>query len=76
MADGDSLATLFSQHMHQTHQGRTAQTAEFRAAIDQLRADIRILGALALLGILALAGIQVTTPTVKLEQPVVAAVTK
>lgn len=64
------LASLFAEHMKQTHHDRRAQTAEFREAIGELRTDIRVLGALALLGILALAGIQVTTPTVKLSPAV------
>ena len=65
-----SLATLFAEHMKQTHHDRRAQTAEFRQVIGELRGDIRVLGVLALLGILALAGIQVTTPTVKLTPSV------
>jgi hypothetical protein len=56
-----SLASLFSEHMRQTHQDRRAQTAEFRQAIGELRTDIRILGALALLVLAALAGVQVVT---------------
>jgi hypothetical protein len=64
------LATLFGEHMRQTHHDRRAQTAEFRQVIGELRNDIRVLGVLALLGILALAGIQVTTPTVKLTPAV------
>ena len=69
------LATLFAEHMRQTHHDRRAQTADFLLALGELRRDIRILGTLALLGILALAGIQVSTPTVKLT-PAVAVVEK
>lgn len=64
------LATLFIEHMRQTHHDRRAQTAEFREVIGELRGDIRVLGVLALLGILALAGIQVSSPTVKLSPAV------
>lgn len=64
------LASLFAEHMRQTHHDRRAQTAEFREVIGELRNDVRVLGVLALLGILALAGIQVTTPTVKLTPAV------
>lgn len=72
MNDGESsaLATLFAQHMKQTSHDRREQTAEFTRGLDGLRSDIRILGALALLGILALAGIQVTTDHVTLTPPI------
>ena len=66
------LATLFAEHMKQTHHDRRAQTAEFRQVIGELRGDIRVLGVLALLGILALAGIQVTTSSLTLSPPVAA----
>lgn len=64
------LASLFAEHMKQTHHDRRAQTAEFRQVIGELRGDIRVLGVLALLGILALAGIQVTTSSITLSPPV------
>lgn len=66
----NDLATLFAEHMRQTHHDRRAQTAEFRLVIGELRGDIRVLGVLALLGILALAGIQVTTSSITLTPPV------
>lgn len=62
----NDLATLFAEHMRQTHQDRRAQTAEFRAAIGELRTDIRTLGGLALLVLAALAGVQVVTRVVSL----------
>lgn len=68
--ESSALATLFAQHMRQTSIDRTEQTKQFTGALDGLRNDIRILGALALLGILALAGIQVTTEHVTLTPPV------
>lgn len=68
-----NLATLFAEHMKQTHHDRRAQTAEFRQVISELRGDIRVLGVLALLGILALAGIQVTTSSLTLSPPVAVA---
>ena len=64
------LASLFAEHMKQTHHDRRAQTAEFRQVIGELRGDIRVLGVLALLGILALAGIQITTSSITLTPPV------
>lgn len=67
------LASLFAEHMKQTHHDRRAQTAEFRQVIGELRGDIRVLGVLALLGILALAGIQVTTSSLTLSPPVAVA---
>jgi hypothetical protein len=67
------LATLFQEHMRQTHHDRRAQTAEFRQVIGELRGDIRVLGVLALLGILALAGIQITTSSITLTPPVAVA---
>lgn len=72
MTDGDSsaLASLFAQHMKQTSIDRREQTAEFTRGLEGLRTDIRVLGGLALLGILALAGIQVTTEHVTLTPPV------
>ena len=72
MSDPESgaLASLFAQHMKQTSIDRREQTAEFTRGLDGLRSDIRILGALALLGILALAGIQVRTEHVTLTPPV------
>jgi len=72
MTDGDSsaLASLFAQHMKQTSIDRREQTAEFTRGLEALRTDIRVLGGLALLGILALAGIQVTTEHVTLTPPV------
>jgi len=72
MTDGDSsaLAQLFAQHMRQTSIDRREQTAEFTRGLEGLRTDIRVLGGLALLGILALAGIQVTTEHVTLTPPV------
>lgn len=72
MTDGDSsaLASLFAQHMRQTSIDRREQTAEFTRGLEALRTDIRVLGGLALLGILALAGIQVTTEHVTLTPPV------
>lgn len=72
MTDGDSsaLAQLFAQHMKQTSIDRREQTAEFTRGLEALRTDIRVLGGLALLGILALAGIQVTTEHVTLTPPV------
>jgi hypothetical protein len=68
--ESSALATLFAQHMRQTSLDRTEQTRQFTGALDGLRSDIRILGGLALLGILALAGIQVTTANVSLTPPV------
>lgn len=68
--ESNALASLFAQHMKQTSIDRREQTAEFTRGLDGLRNDIRILGALALLGILALAGIQVTTEHVTLTPPV------
>ena len=68
--ESNALASLFAQHMKQTSIDRREQTAEFTRGLDGLRSDIRILGALALLGILALAGIQVTTEHVTLTPPV------
>lgn len=62
----NDLATLFAEHMRQTHHDRRAQTAEFRAAIGELRTDIRALGALALLVLAALAGVQVVTRGISL----------
>lgn len=72
MTDGDSsaLASLFAQHMRQTSIDRREQTAEFTRGLEALRTDIRVLGGLALLGILALAGIQITTEHVTLTPPV------
>ncbi len=72
MTDGDSsaLAHLFAQHMKQTSIDRREQTAEFTRGLEGLRTDIRVLGGLALVGILALAGIQVTTEHVTLTPPV------
>lgn len=73
MSQGSTdLATLFSEHMRQTHHDRRAQTAEFREAIGELRTDIRILGTLALLVLAALAGVQVIGQSVTLNPPQVA----
>lgn len=68
--ESNALASLFAQHMKQTSIDRREQTAEFTRGLEGLRTDIRVLGGLALLGILALAGIQVTTEHVTLTPPV------
>ncbi len=68
--ESNALASLFAQHMKQTSIDRREQTAEFTRGLEALRTDIRVLGGLALLGILALAGIQVTTEHVTLTPPV------
>ena len=63
MSSSPDLAELFSQHMKQTSVDRKVQTEEFRAIIADLRSDVRSLGVMALLGLMAVSYTHLTLPT-------------